>query len=175
MAVVSKDAKVDESTLTVTVEEENFSSKGTILREKNFMEVWPYQRVAEATLPSFDLGDDVALVSAKMKEGRTTAPEYLTEAELISAMDKEGIGTDATIATHIGTIQKRKWASTNNPKSQFKPTETGIALVDAYQALGSDMDLSKSELRKYMEDLMKEIEMFTKTKEEVLDLILDRM
>jgi DNA topoisomerase IA len=31
----------------------------------------------------------------------------LTEAELIRKMDDNGIGTDATIATHIQTIQVR--------------------------------------------------------------------
>lgn len=40
-----------------------------------------------------------------MHEGETTAPPMLTEAELIRKMDDNGIGTDATIATHIQTIQ----------------------------------------------------------------------
>lgn len=43
-------------------------------------------------------------------QGRTTAPELLKEEDLISLMHKEGIGTDATIAEHITTIQKRNYA-----------------------------------------------------------------
>jgi len=39
------------------------------------------------------------------QEGSTSRPALLTESELIAAMDKHGIGTDATIATHIKTIQ----------------------------------------------------------------------
>src|SRR3546814_11104672 len=41
----------------------------------------------------------------EMHEGETTPPPPLTEAELIRKMDDNGIGTDATIATHIQTIQ----------------------------------------------------------------------
>lgn len=44
-----------------------------------------------------------------MREGRTTAPENLTEAELIALMDKHGIGTDATHAEHISKIIERGW------------------------------------------------------------------
>lgn len=42
-----------------------------------------------------------------MKDGTTTAPTMLTEAELIAMMDKHGIGTDATHAEHINTIKER--------------------------------------------------------------------
>lgn len=40
----------------------------------------------------------------KMEEGETKPPNYLTEKELIDLMDKNGIGTDATIHEHIKTI-----------------------------------------------------------------------
>lgn len=42
-----------------------------------------------------------------MQEGATTAPPLLTEADLITLMEKHGIGTDATHAEHINTIKER--------------------------------------------------------------------
>ena len=39
-----------------------------------------------------------------LEEGKTKPPNLLSESELISLMDKNGIGTDATIAEHIKTI-----------------------------------------------------------------------
>lgn len=36
---------------------------------------------------------------------------FFKKAELIQLMDKEGIGTDATMATHIATIQQRGYAT----------------------------------------------------------------
>jgi DNA topoisomerase IA len=53
------------------------------------------------------------------------------EVELISLMDRNGIGTDATIAQHISTIQDRAYA-TKNAQQKFVPTKLGIALVEGY-------------------------------------------
>ena len=49
--------------------------------------------------------------------------------ELITLMDRNGIGTDATIAQHITTIQQRAYASKDN-NQKFLPTKLGIALVE---------------------------------------------
>ena len=51
------------------------------------------------------------------------------EVELISLMDRNGIGTDATIAQHITTIQERAYAMKDN-NQKFVPTKLGIALVE---------------------------------------------
>jgi DNA topoisomerase-3 len=39
-----------------------------------------------------------------MNAGSTQAPAPLTEADLITKMDTQGIGTDATIHEHIKTV-----------------------------------------------------------------------
>jgi DNA topoisomerase III len=44
-------------------------------------------------------------------------------------MDRNGIGTDATIAAHIKTIQQREYALKNGA-GQFVPTKLGLALVE---------------------------------------------
>jgi hypothetical protein len=41
---------------------------------------------------------------------RAQAPPLLSEADLIQLMNRYGIGTDATIATHITTVQHREYA-----------------------------------------------------------------
>jgi Topoisomerase IA len=46
-------------------------------------------------------------------------------------MDRNGIGTDATIAQHISTIQERKYAEKDG-NQRFLPTKLGIALVEGY-------------------------------------------
>jgi DNA topoisomerase IA len=66
-----------------------------------------------------------------------------TEVELISLMDKNGIGTDATIATHISTIQSREYAH-RDPQQKFHPTKLGIALVEGYNRYVSYMSANSS-------------------------------
>lgn len=53
-------------------------------------------------------------------------------------MDTKGIGTDATIASHIKTIQERRYAVRNN-QQRFEPTQLGLALVEGYEAIGYAM------------------------------------
>lgn len=53
--------------------------------------------------------------SSKISEGRTDPPGYLTEANLIARMEKNGIGTDASIATHITNIINRGYVHVREP------------------------------------------------------------
>jgi DNA topoisomerase-3 len=69
-------------------------------------------------------------------------------------MDKNQIGTDATIHEHIKTIQDRKYAKKQGG-IYFYPTELGLALVETYERLGHD--LPKPDLRAKMERMMNEI------------------
>jgi DNA topoisomerase-3 len=43
----------------------------------------------------------------------------LAEADLIQLMDRHGIGTDATIAAHIETIQTRNYATRSGNGGRF--------------------------------------------------------
>jgi DNA topoisomerase-3 len=83
-----------------------------------------------------------------MTSGETRPPPALSESDLISEMDKNGIGTDATIATHISTIQTREYAS-KDPNNRFVPTKLGLALIEAYNEMG--YQLNKPYLRAAME------------------------
>ena len=63
-----------------------------------------------------------------VKERMTTPPTYLTESELISRMEKHGIGTDASISTHIENIQKRNYVELI-PGRKLKPSRLGLVLA----------------------------------------------
>ena len=49
--------------------------------------------------------------AVEMATGRTEAPALIAEDELIKQMDRGGIGTDATMASHIKTVLDRGYAA----------------------------------------------------------------
>ena len=55
-------------------------------------------------MPNYKEGDVLKNYELTVEEGQTTAPTPLTEAGLITKMDENGIGTDATIHEHIKVI-----------------------------------------------------------------------
>ncbi|CAJ1974813.1 unnamed protein product [Sphenostylis stenocarpa] len=56
-----------------------------------------------------------------LDSGVTRPPPLLSEADLLSCMDKEGIGTDATMHDHIKKLLDRFYA-TKDANTRFTPT-----------------------------------------------------
>jgi DNA topoisomerase III len=165
----------------VTWASEVFHTKGLLVLERNYLEVYPYDKwESSQQLPTFTLGEVFEPTQASMVDGKTTPPSYLTEPELIGLMDANGIGTDATMAEHIAKIQERMYVQTRtrgNGRTQlreFIPTTLGVALVEGYDNVGLDVSVSKPFLRKEMELKMKAICDGGKTKTEVVQETLEQ-
>ncbi|KAK3322536.1 DNA topoisomerase [Apodospora peruviana] len=113
LACCSDDAKGVATDVEITYGEEVFTAHGIIVLERNYLDVYPYEKwTGTAELPKFTVGEGFEPTEALITEGKTTPPAYLTEADLIALMDANGIGTDATMAEHIDKIQKREYART---------------------------------------------------------------
>jgi DNA topoisomerase IA len=80
--------------------------------------------------------------SLDIKEKMTTPPGYLTESELIGMMEKNGIGTDASIATHIENILKRNYVRLESGR-RLLPNKLGLVLVQGYHQIDSSLVLPK--------------------------------
>ena len=80
--------------------------------------------------------------SLVVKEKKTTPPGYLTEAELIGMMEKHGIGTDASIPTHIENILKRNYVRLETGR-RLIPNKLGLVLAQGYTQIDSTLVLPK--------------------------------
>jgi len=172
LASCSKDAKGFETKAVLEYGSELFDCTGLAVTEQNYLEVYPYQKWSENEIPYFEQNEEVFPSEFLMNEHQTQPPSLLSESDLISLMDKAGIGTDATIHQHIKTIQDRNYA-VKLPSQQFKPTPLGLALVQAYEKMGTS--LHNPELRAKMEAGMGEIANRTKDKESVIQECLADM
>lgn len=65
---------------------------GLVVLARNYLDVYPYDRWATSTIPDFHIGETFVPDVCELKEGQTTSPSLLTEADLVSLMDKNGIG-----------------------------------------------------------------------------------
>jgi DNA topoisomerase-3 len=80
--------------------------------------------------------------SLNVKEKITTAPGYITESELIGMMEKHGVGTDASIPTHIENIQKRNYVRLETGR-RLLPNKLGLVLCQGYHQIDSGLVLPK--------------------------------
>ncbi|KAH7939584.1 hypothetical protein HPB52_014451 [Rhipicephalus sanguineus] len=141
VATVSEDMKYLQTTASFTVGEECFSLTGKSVINPGFTKFMSWQAVApEEALPQLKAGTIVPIVQTKLAEQKTNPPDYLTESELISLMDKHGIGTDASIPVHINNICQRNYVTVGAGR-RLIPTNLGIVLVHGYQKIDQDLIL----------------------------------
>ncbi|CAG8325901.1 unnamed protein product [Penicillium nalgiovense] len=184
LACCSDDAKGQSTDIEIQYGDEFFHANGLIVLERNYLDVYVYDKwESSQQLPNFERGELFEPTEANIFDGKTTAPNYLTEPELIGLMDANGIGTDATMAEHIAKIKEREYVAINqrgggrSSVQEFIPTRLGVALVEGYdnvvEGLPNSVSLSKPFLRKEMELRMVEICSGTKTRQEVVQQSLD--
>ena len=113
LACCSQDARGSKTDISILYGAETFSTSGLTVLERNYLDVYPYDKwTSSQDLPDFREGETFEPTEARMHEGKTSPPGYLTEPELITLMDVNGIGTDATMADHIDKIKVRKYVET---------------------------------------------------------------
>lgn len=171
-----------------------------VVLEENWLDIYkPYERWCGNVLPEFNQGDKLTPYSIFLSQSKTEPPHLITEAELIDLMDKNGIGTDATMHEHIEKIQTRQYVI-KNPRSQLIPTSLGYALALGFEEISKeankteqrdglllasdssrnsickfDKNLIRPNLRSAMEFSMKEISGGILNRSTVVAEILDSM
>ncbi|EDO14660.1 hypothetical protein Kpol_340p7 [Vanderwaltozyma polyspora DSM 70294] len=177
LACCSEDAKGLSTTLTLDWAGEKFTASGLVVLERNFLDVYPWAKwESTKQLPRLEMNEICTIGKAEMKSGKTSPPKPMTESELISLMDVNGIGTDATIAEHIEKIQVRKYIKSekSGKETYLQPTTLGIALVHGFEEIGLEDSFAKPFQRREMEEELKKICEGNRTKNEVVVDIVEK-
>ena len=145
LATVSEDAVylVTELRFQAEICKESFTATKKIEINPGFLAIYDRQKedkedVGQQDLPDVKAGSHYKISSLRIRSGTTSPPGHLTESELISLMEKHGIGTDASIPTHINNIMTRNYV-TLGPGRSLIPTTLGIVLVHGYKRIDPDL------------------------------------
>ncbi|XP_074027448.1 topoisomerase 3-alpha isoform X2 [Leptinotarsa decemlineata] len=166
LACVHKDAKGFETTVIVDIANEKFTAKGLVVLEKNYLDVYIYEKWNAKEMNNYSIGDTFIPTVLDIVESSTSPPKLLTEADLIALMEKHGIGTDATHAEHIDKIKSREYVGLHE-NMYFVPGILGMGLVEGYNNIGLEVSLAKPVLRAEFENDLKLICDGLKNPEEV--------
>lgn len=105
-----------------------FRANGSILKFDGFLKVYPLS-IEDTLLPKLQEKENLDLVKLIPDQHFTQPPPRYTEASLIKALEKFGIGRPSTYAPTLSTIQERNYVEKDEQK-RFKPTEIGLLVND---------------------------------------------
>ncbi|XP_008546120.1 DNA topoisomerase 3-beta-1 [Microplitis demolitor] len=141
IATVAPDCRYLSTTVKFKIGIESFSIVGRTIIDPGYTSLLTWQSINDkSNLPQFYRGDKYNISDVKLVECFTQPPDYLTESELITLMEKHGIGTDASIPVHINNICTRNYVTVITGR-KLAPTSLGIVLVHGYQKIDPELVL----------------------------------
>ena len=130
-----------------------YRSNGRILLFDGCTRIWT-NASSEQQLPTVAVGQSVNAVDLRAEQHFTKPPARYTEASLVKALEKEGIGRPSTYASIISTIQDREYVRQEDRK--FFATDLGEIVTDKLsEFFPKIMDIS---FTRFMEEQLDKIE-----------------
>jgi DNA topoisomerase-1 len=130
-----------------------YRTTGRVLLFDGFTKIWSIAS-NEQQLPSMKVGQPLAAVDIKAEQHFTKPPARYTEAGLVKALEKEGVGRPSTYATIISTIQERGYVEQKDKK--FFATDLGEIVTEKLnEYFPKIMDIA---FTRYMEEQLDKIE-----------------
>ncbi|WP_342304705.1 DNA topoisomerase [Methanolobus sp. ZRKC5] len=160
-----KPAVFEKTRFEILVGGEIFDVTGSVLRDSGWLDVYPFETKNDKLLPAIDEKEEVDVKKIKNIKSATNPPKRLTEAELLTLMDKHGIGTKATAPSHIETNKKRGYFEVKGKTISI--LDTGFTLMDTLDTTVAI--LVKPEIRARIESLIQDVEDGKKTLDTALD------
>ena len=124
-------AQLEQTTIVTRSGKYDFTTSGTIVTFKGYMEVYEESKEDEETnqkLVPVEVGQVLVSEQLLPKQHFTQPPARYTEATLIKTLEEKGIGRPSTYAPTVETVLARNYVV--REAKQFYPTELGILVVD---------------------------------------------
>ncbi len=130
-----------------------YRTTGRILVFDGFTKIWSITS-SDQQLPSVETGQPLRAVDIRADQHFTKPPARYTEASLVKALEKEGVGRPSTYATIISTIQDRGYVEQTEKK--FFATDLGEIVTEKLsEYFPKIMDIA---FTRFMEEQLDKIE-----------------
>lgn len=116
-------AIVDTETVKVVQNGVEYRANGSKLNFEGYLKAYSAGKEKDNILPNLEIGDHVTLDNNVPNQHFTQPPARYTEANLIKALEENGVGRPSTYAPTLMTIQKRYYVKLD--ARRFVPTELG--------------------------------------------------
>lgn len=158
------DAIIDSKTISAEIENLKFSTKGSEVRKKAWLEIYPY-KIKETELP--DLNGEVKINDLRREEKETQPPKRYSPASIVSELEKKNLGTKATRAAILETLYDRGYVK----EKSIEATPLGISLIETlekYSPVIIDEGLTRK-FEKEMESIQESKKDFNLKEKKVID------
>ncbi|MBU2562721.1 MAG: DNA topoisomerase I [Nanoarchaeota archaeon] len=174
LSLFCEDAIVDSKTIRATTNKLIFSTRGSSIRKKAWMEIYP-SKLKEKEIP--DIKKEAKIIDSKIEEKKTSPPNRYSPASIISELEKRNLGTKATRSSILETLYDRGYIK----EKSIEATPLGMSLIESlekYSPIIIDEKLTRSfeqrmdsiqEAKKGFEE--KEKEIIEKAKETITTII----
>ena len=164
LSLFCDDAIVDNKTISIEVNKLKFSTRGSSIRKKAWMEIYPTS-LKEKEIP--DIEGEVKITNSRTEGKETLPPKRYSAASIISELEKRNLGTKATRSSVIETLYDRNYIK----EKSIEATSLGISLIDTlneHSQIIIDEKLTR-EFEREMEDISNSKKDFEKKEKKVID------
>jgi len=126
LCLFCENAIIDNKTIIAEIDNLKFSTRGSEVRKKAWLEIYPY-KIKETELP--DMNGEVKITDLKKEEKETQPPRRYSPASIVSELEKKNLGTKATRASIIETLYDRGYIK----EKSIEATPLGISLIETLE------------------------------------------
>ena len=140
LSLFCDNAIIDNKTVKANVDDLIFSTRGSAVRKKAWMEIYP-SKLKEIEVP--DMNGKAKIISTKTEEKETQPPKRYSPASILSELEKRNLGTKTTRSSILETLYNRGYVK----EKSIEATPLGISLIstlEKYSPIIIDEKLTRS-------------------------------